>query len=135
MSAKIKFIIGISQQSSFLGGRDDVPQLLLAADVLLHPAYNENTGTVLLEAIVAGLPVLTVDVCGYAPYVEESDAGIVLSSPFHQREFNKALEYMLLSSSKRQTWQQNGITFAKHADIYSMPERAVDVIESLNVKA
>lgn len=122
--------LDIHQQVNFLGGRDDVPRFLLAADLLLHPAYNENTGTVLLEAVVAGLPVLTTDVCGYADYINQANAGIVLTSPFQQTEFNQTLQEML-SSPKRQIWHQSGVAFAKKADIYSMPERAVDVIESL----
>ena len=119
----------ISDKVSFLGGRNDVPRFLLAADVLLHPAYNENTGTVLLEAIVAGLPVLTTDVCGYAGHVQEANAGRVLSSPFKQQEFNQAVADMLLSAEKDK-WHQNGLAYAVHADIYSMPERAVNLIES-----
>ncbi len=120
--------LGIAQQVTFLGGRSDVPRLLLAADLLLHPAYNENTGTVLLEALVSGLPVLTTDVCGYAHYVQTADAGMVLPSPFQQAQFNQTLADMLLSP-RRQTWQQNGLVFAKQADIYSMPEHAVNIIE------
>ena len=60
---------GVQAQITFLGGRTDVPELMAAADVLLHPAYNENTGAVLLEAMAVGLPVLTTDVCGYAHYM------------------------------------------------------------------
>ncbi len=124
--------LGVNKQVMFMGGRDDVPHFLSAADLLLHPAYYENTGTVLLEAMAAGLPVLTTDVCGYAEYIQKADAGIVLSSPFKQAQFNHAFETML-SSPKRAQWQENGLTFAKTADIYSMPERAVDRIESFNV--
>lgn len=120
----------ISKQVKFLGGRDDIPKFLLGADLLLHPAYNENTGTVLLEAIVAGLPVLTTDVCGYAEYIQKADAGVVLPSPFQQAQFNTTLADML-SSNKRITWHQNALAYAKDADIYSMPTRAVDFIESL----
>ena len=61
-----------------------MPAFLLAADLLLHPAYHENTGTILLEALVSGLPILTTDVCGYAHYVQEAKAGCVLTSPFQQ---------------------------------------------------
>jgi UDP-glucose:(heptosyl)LPS alpha-1,3-glucosyltransferase len=122
--------LGVGGQVHFLGGRDDVPELMLAADLLTHPAYNENTGTVLLEAIVSGLPVLTTDVCGYAHYINDAAAGMVLSSPYQQDQFNEALHTMLLSP-KRTTWRENAIAFAKNADIYSMPERAVDIIESL----
>lgn len=118
----------LTKQIHFLGGRDDVPDFLLAADLLVHPAYNENTGTVLLEAIVSGLPVLTTDVCGYAFYVEKAQAGMVIPSPFDQKQFNQTLANML-SSPSRKTWQANGFQFAKTADIYSMPERVVDILE------
>jgi len=123
--------LGILQQIEFLGGRNDVPRFLLAADVLLHPAYNENTGTVLLEAAVSGLPVLTTDVCGYADYIKTAQVGIVLPSPFQQARFNQALADMLLSSEDRKHWQQNGLAFANQADIYSMAKHAADIIESL----
>ncbi len=122
--------LAIDQKVTFLGGRDDVPAFLLAADLLLHPAYFENTGTVLLEAMAAGLPVLTTDSCGYADYIQQAKAGIVLSSPFRQNDFNQTLQKMLLST-ERTAWHENGLAFAKTADIYTMPERAVDVIESL----
>lgn len=122
--------LGISARVKFLGGRHDVADLLLAADLLLHPAYNENTGTVLLEALVSGLPVLTTDVCGYAEYIHEANAGVVLASPFNQIEFNQTVSSMLLSSLYS-TWKKNALSFADQADIYSMPVKAVDFIESL----
>jgi UDP-glucose:(heptosyl)LPS alpha-1,3-glucosyltransferase len=87
--------LAIQKQLHFLGGRDDIPGFYLAADLLLHPAFNENTGTVLLEALAGGLPVVTTDVCGYAHYVEKAQAGRVLKSPFSQREFNDILGNML----------------------------------------
>lgn len=61
--------LGISKQVKIFKGRSDI-RVLLGADLLMHPAYNENTGTVLLEALVAGLPVLVTDICGYAHYEE-----------------------------------------------------------------
>ena len=122
--------LGINAQVKFLGGRHDVTRFLLAADLLLHPAYNENTGTVLLEALVAGLPVIATDICGYAHYVQQSQAGVVLPSPFCQEYFDKTLSETL-AAMPHSTWQENALIFAKTADIYSMPERAVDVIEGL----
>ena len=124
LAAKLR----VKHQVKFLGGRPDVPHFLLAADLLIHPAYHENTGTVLLEAIVAGLPVLTVDVCGYAHYVLEAKAGVVLSSPFDQGKLNAVLPQMLLSS-QLPIWSQNGAAFAHQADIYSLPEKARELIE------
>lgn len=121
--------LGVEQQVTFFAGRDDIPYFLLGADLLVHPAYAENTGTVLLEAVVAGLPVLVTDVCGYARYVQEADAGVVMSSPFDQQLFNNKLEQMLLAD--RVKWRENAINFSKHADIYDMPQKAVDRIEQV----
>lgn len=112
-----------------MNGRDDIPRFLLAADLLVHPAYIENTGTVLLEAMVAGLPVLATDICGYAHYIEDACAGELVRSPYRQTNFDQLLLAMLLSD-EREKWQLNGIKFGRNADIYSMPDRAVDVIEN-----
>lgn len=119
--------LGVHSRLRFFGGRHDVPRFLLAADVLVHPAYHENTGTVLLEALVSGLPVVTVAACGYAHYVEESGAGVVLPEPFDQTAWNQMLEAALLSLPNV-SWQDHAIAFAKSADIYSLPEKAVALI-------
>jgi UDP-glucose:(heptosyl)LPS alpha-1,3-glucosyltransferase len=119
--------LGLGKQVNIYMGRDDIPRFLLGADLLVHPAYVENTGTVLLEAIVAGLPVLTTDVCGYAHYVESAGAGKLIASPFIQAEFNHALAEML-TSAEREKWHNNGMNYAAVADIYSMPSRATDLI-------
>ncbi|MDA7084912.1 glycosyltransferase family 4 protein [Pseudomonas sp. SA3-5] len=120
--------LGISEQVQILKGRSDIPRFLLGADLLIHPAYNENTGTVLLEALVAGLPVLVTDVCGYAHYIRDADAGRVLPSPFEQERLNRLLAEMLDDGVRRGEWRRNGLAYADCADLYSMPHKAADVI-------
>ncbi|MFT3759905.1 glycosyltransferase family 4 protein [Thauera sp.] len=123
--------LGLGERVDFLKGRSDVPRFLLGAELLIHPAYNENTGTVLLEAIVAGLPVLASAVCGYAHYIEDADAGRVVPEPFVQAQLDRMLAEMLTDGDARRRWQTNGLAFAEHADLYSLPERAADVILDL----
>lgn len=120
--------LDIAARVSILPGRSDIPRFLLGADLLIHPAYNENTGTVLLEALVAGLPVLTTAVCGYAHYIEEADGGRVVAEPFMQDALNATLAEMLKNDAARKRWQANALAFAETADIYSNAERAADVI-------
>ncbi len=122
------FGLGINDRVKILGGRDDVPQFLLAADLLLHPAYSESAGYVLLEASVAGLPVLTTDTCGYAFHIEQAQSGEVCASPFEQQDLDQRLLEMLISP-QRQHWSENGLRYAETADLYSMPETAVSLIE------
>ena len=127
--------LGLGERVQFLKGRSDVPRFLLGADLLIHPAYNENTGTVLLEAVVAGLPVLTTAVCGYAHYITDADAGRVIASPFEQAALDAALAAMLADPAARRRWQANGLAFADQADLYSLPERAADIILQPPAKA
>jgi UDP-glucose:(heptosyl)LPS alpha-1,3-glucosyltransferase len=120
--------LGLNDNVTFMKGRSDIPRFLLGADLLIHPAYNENTGTVLLEALVAGLPVLVSAVCGYAHYITEADCGLVLDEPFEQNQLNEYLARMLDDDAPRAAWGRNGLAFADTADLYSMPQHAADVI-------
>ena len=119
--------LGISNRVSILKGRDDVPRFLIGADLLVHPAYSENAGMVLLEAVVAGLPVIATDICGYAPYVKKAGAGWLVPAPFQQETFNSMLGGMINKLSESD-WSANGMAFAAVADIYDMPLRAADFI-------
>lgn len=120
--------LGLSGQVDILAGRDDIPRFLLGADLLLHPAYNENTGTVLLEALVAGLPVFCSAVCGYAHYIDEASGGRVIPEPFVQATMDNDLREMLSDGEQRRVWQRNALAWAAQADIYSNAERAAEII-------
>src|SRR5579864_7573373 len=84
-------LLGVANRIKWLGHREDVSELMAAADLLVHPARYDTTGTVILEAISNGLPVITTSACGYAQHVSSADAGIVLPDPFRQAAFIEAL--------------------------------------------
>ncbi len=121
--------LGLGDRITIMAGRSDVQRFMLGADILMHPAYSENTGTVLIEAIINGLPVLTTDVCGYASHVKKAEAGIVMESPFSQEKMNKHL-IEILQSPLLKTWQDNGIRYGMNDDLFSMPQKATDIIEA-----
>ena len=120
--------LGVSSCVHFVGERNDVPRFLVGADLLLHPAYSENTGTVLIEAMAAGLPVLATDNCGYGFHVDQAGAGKLIPSPFRQETLNHILVSMLTSEHKDQ-WKRNGKRYIKKTDVYSRHEKSADVIE------
>ncbi|MDR2861064.1 MAG: glycosyltransferase family 4 protein [Syntrophobacterales bacterium] len=124
--------LGLDGRVVFLGGRDDIPRFLLGADLLIHPAYSEAAGIVLLEALVAGLPVLVTDVCGYAHYIDDAKAGYLIASPFTQKALDTASTMMLADPEARAQWSRNALAFSEEADIYSLHEKAADFI--LNVQ-
>lgn len=120
--------LGIGNRVVFLSGRSDVPRFLLGADLMLHPAYHEAGGIVLLEALVAGLPLIASRTCGFSHFVEDAKGGLILAEPFDQDACNRALADSLRDVALRERWQRNGLAFADTADLYSLPERAADVI-------
>jgi len=120
--------LGVEKQICFFAGRDDIPRFLAAADILIHPAYSETAGIVLLEALAAGLPVITTDVCGYAHYIDEAKGGVVLSSPFKQQQLNDVFAEMLSDAAAREKWAEQGHAWAKDADIYDLHRHAYDII-------
>lgn len=120
--------LGLDGQVQILPGREDIPRFFAGCDLLLHPAYEESAGYVLLEAAIAGLPVLTTASCGYASYIEKAAAGEVSPLPFSQQDLNSRLETML-NSLAQASWSANGLAFGQQSDLYTMPAAVVDVIE------
>ena len=120
--------LGVTARLHFMGGQDNVPQWLWSADLLLHLAYAENTGTVLLEAAIAGLPVLTTRACGYAPYIENAMMGRVMENDALLSEMVAAARSLV--EADRDGWRERGRAFAASADIYDLVEHAVSALES-----
>ncbi|MCZ6618387.1 MAG: glycosyltransferase family 4 protein [Gammaproteobacteria bacterium] len=120
--------LGVDMLVRFLDGRDDVPRFLFSADGLLLPAYDENAGMVILEAMIARLPALVTPNCGYAHYLKDAGAGLVAPDPFRQEEFNQ-LVVELLTSEERSNWSTNGGAVAEREEIYLLAEKAVDYLE------
>lgn len=118
----------VQDQVTFLGGRDDIADLLLAADVLVHPARSEAAGMILLEALVAGLPVVATAVCGYAHHIAGAGAGLVLPEPFSQAALDVALARTLDSGFCDQC-RSGGLAYADREDLYSLHTTGADLIE------
>jgi len=115
----------------FLGGRADTGRFYDAADFLLHPAYSESAGKVLLEALTHGLPVLTTDTCGYAPHILKANAGAVIESPFSQNTLNQTVKEFIQNADKRQTMCENALAYAASEDLYTCHQAAAEIIENI----
>lgn len=72
--------IGISDHVHFLGRRSDVPRLLAALDVFVHPSRREPFGLAVAEASAAGLPVVAYTEGGTPEIVRNGVTGL-LSAP------------------------------------------------------
>lgn len=71
--------IGVSAQVAFLGARDDATALMQAADFLVLPSHEEGLSNALLEAMVAGCPVIASAVGGNPELVEHERTGLLFA--------------------------------------------------------
>ncbi len=70
--------LGIADRVRFAGRRDDVPDLLAAADVFVMPSRSEGLGIAALEAMAAGLPVVASAVGGLGEAVVDGRTGLLV---------------------------------------------------------
>lgn len=119
--------LGVAARIRWLGHREDMAQLMAAADLLVHPARYDTTGTVILEAIINGLPVVATSVCGYAEHVAAAPAGIVLAEPFAMATFLAALESAALAERRAQ-WSLAGAQYGEKRELYEGYRRAAEII-------
>jgi len=123
--------LGVAERLIINKGRDDIPAILQGADLMVHPAYMESGGMVLIEAVIAGLPVIATSVCGFAHFIKDADAGVVLAEPFEQSELNEQVAIALGDDACRQRWSANGVRFGRtRQDLYDMPRHALECIET-----
>lgn len=123
--------IGLQHHVKFLGGRDDVPEILFGSDLLIHPAHREATGNVLLEGAVAGVPVLCSGVCGYSFYIDQHNLGRVVQEPFCQHNLNTMLHEMLTNHKQREIWGRNCRDFSSNDEIFSRFSRVLQIFEEV----
>ena len=109
---------------------DDIPRLFAAADILVHPSRKDVTGTVILEAIGNGLPVVVSEVCGYSTHVQQSGAGAVIKESFDEAQFRHALA-KAASPAVLSDWRQRALAYGGHADLSSGLDKAVEEIEQV----
>lgn len=117
---------GIEDRIQFIGAAP-AQDYMLAANVLLHPARTEAAGMVLVEALTAGLPVITGEECGYAFHIQQAKAGKVLAC-YEPEVFKNAV-----AKSFDLLWQEqcrsNGLQYAKTTDLYHMTDKCLEFIK------
>ncbi|WP_391558555.1 glycosyltransferase family 4 protein [Robertmurraya sp.] len=67
----------LSNNVIFLGKRDDVPALLTSVDVFVLPSLLENLPFVIIEAQIAGKPIVASDAGGVPEMIEHGETGLL----------------------------------------------------------
>jgi glycosyltransferase involved in cell wall biosynthesis len=108
--------LGIAERVRFLGQRSDVHKVLAAADVFCQPNMGpEPFGIVFIEALAAGLPVVTTDL-GAAKEIIDDSCGIIVP-PKDPDQLARSLELLIESAELRARLGRGG------------PERALRICD------
>ena len=70
--------LGLGTSIEFLGWRQDVPEILRAADVMVLPSLAEGLPLAVLEAMASGLPVVASNVDGTPEVVVDGETGLLV---------------------------------------------------------
>jgi glycosyltransferase involved in cell wall biosynthesis len=70
--------LGLGERVMLLGERRDVPRLLAAADIVVHPSHEEGFSNAVLEGMSAGRPVVATAVGGTPEAVRDGIEGLLV---------------------------------------------------------
>lgn len=87
-----------------LGYREDIPELLVSADLFAFPSYREGLSVALMEAMAAGLPCVVSNIRGDVDLIQDGKGGF-LCNPQSILEFSRAIDYFL--TNKRECAQMS----------------------------
>lgn len=108
----------LENQVFFLGYREDIPQLLKAADVFCFPSKREGLGLAAVEAMASGLPLVTSNVHGINDYSMNGVTGYKCA-PDDYEGFANAIKRIKKNAANRKMFGQ---TNAESADRYDVEE-------------
>lgn len=86
--------LGIADRVRFLGRREDVPELLAACDVFALPSLYEGSSLAVLEAMAAGIPIVSSAIGGTEELIEDGRSGL-LAAPGDAEGLAAALRRLL----------------------------------------
>jgi len=91
---------GLEHSTIFTGERKDVPEILAASDIFVLSSHKEGLPYTIIEAMIAGLPVVATRVGGIPELVEDNVTGFLVP-PGGPKTLAKALQNLLDNSDLR----------------------------------
>jgi glycosyltransferase involved in cell wall biosynthesis len=114
--------LGVSDQCFFEGNVNKVEQYLWNSDIYLHTATYEPLGLVLLEAMAAGLPVVTLDGGGNRDLIRNGENGYII-----KQQNSQLFTDLMLEVYKNQTISVFNIEYANKYDIESYCDKLLNI--------
>lgn len=124
------FRMGVSERVTFLGWRDDIPEIMHALDIFVLPSLNEGMGRVLVEAMAAGKPIVASRVGGIPDLVKHGQNGFLVG-PGDIEGLSLAIRKLLIDKKMRDEMGRRGRTMALDFGVEKMVEKIDELYSSL----
>jgi glycosyltransferase involved in cell wall biosynthesis len=122
--------LGLVERIYFLGYRSDVSEIMKTVDFFVFPSRYEACTLVLLEAMAAGLPVVTAVTAGGAEIVTP-DSGVVLSDSEDTEALAQALSKLISDRQLRTQMGLNGRAIAEQHSWVNMAQQYLSLFDEL----
>jgi glycosyltransferase involved in cell wall biosynthesis len=97
----------VAQRLHFVGPVDEPERFYAEADLVVFPTRSDPWGIPLIEAMAAGVPVITTSAAGASKAVAQSGAGIVLAGT-DTAELREAIDTLLRDPARRRAMGERG---------------------------
>jgi glycosyltransferase involved in cell wall biosynthesis len=121
--------LGVADRVRFLGMIGDMPGLMRSVDAFVFPSRYEAMSLVLLEAMAAGLPVITANSAGGAEII--ADGGRILDDPEDFKSLAVLMNELVLDENLRRGLGTRARAIAEDYSWRRMATRYLELYESL----
>lgn len=98
--------LGLKEKVKLIGWVSDVPQFLRKLDIFVLPSLWEGFGLTVIEAGLAGLPVVASQIDGITEIIDDKENGL-LFSPGDSQELASKIEFLLNNADKANRFVNN----------------------------
>lgn len=118
---------GLAERVLFAGHQENVPLWMQAMNVLVHASFDEPTGTVIIEGMALGKPVIAARTGGPMEFIKEGENGL-LASPGNAEELADALHRLLSDAEEQRKMGTRAQASVQH---FSADRLALDIARNL----
>ena len=125
--------LSIEGSVEFSGTRMDIPAILSAADILVHPSIREGLSLSVIEAHAMGIPVVATSVGGIPEIMSDGLSGILVG--FGDADaLAKAIVSLIENPDERKRFGENGVRIAQEKfDINDAVQKIEELYENRSV--
>lgn len=118
---------GLKESVTFLGRRNDIPDLLKMIDMLIIPSAFEGFPLAGLEAAAAGVPVIACDAAGAEEFIRVSGDGVT----FAEDDVDSAADAVGKILERKEQYKKAGIEFASQMSNREYSAKVEQIFKSI----